>query len=43
MSLKGSVTTSDYVEWDKLISLTKRLENDQQYKFSLLIQEFLKN
>lgn len=37
MSLKQTNTTSDYIEWDKLIRLTEKLEDDNQLKFSLLI------
>jgi len=37
MSLKNSKTTSDYIEWDKAITLIHRLYNDGEYRLSLLI------
>lgn len=37
MSLKFSNTTSDFIEWDTMLDLVKRLYNDKSYKFSLLI------
>ena len=37
MSLKGSNTTTGYLEWDTFVSLITRLENKEEYKFCLLI------
>ncbi len=37
MSLKGSTTTTTYLEWNDFISLITRLEKDKNYKFCLLI------
>jgi integrase len=37
MSLKGSTTTTTYLEWNDFISLITRLEKDENYKFCLLI------
>ena len=37
MSLIGSRTKSEYIEWDKLQSLTQKLERDGDLKFCLLI------
>jgi integrase len=37
MSKKGTTTTTGYLEWDTFISLITRLENKEEYKFSLLI------
>jgi integrase len=37
MSLKGSTTTTTYLEWNDFISLNTRLEKDENYKFCLLI------
>ena len=37
MSLKGSKTTSDYLEWEKMQTLVLKLERDKDYKFALLI------
>jgi integrase len=37
MSLKGSTTTTTYIEWNDFISLITRLEKDGNYKFCLLI------
>jgi len=37
MSLKGSTTTTTYLEWNDFISLITRLEKDEHYKFCLLI------
>lgn len=37
MSLEGQKTKSDFVEWDKLQSLTQKLERDKDFKFTLLI------
>jgi len=37
MSLIGQKTKSDYVEWEKLQSLTQKLERDGDWKFCLLI------
>ena len=37
MSLKGSNTTTGYLEWDTFVSLITRLENKGEYKFCLLI------
>lgn len=37
MSIVGQRTKSDFVEWDKLLLLTRQLERDKDYKFTLLI------
>jgi len=37
MSLKFSNTTSDYLEWDTMLNLVRKLYNDQNYKISLLV------
>lgn len=37
MSLKGQKTTSDFLEWEKMQSLTLKLERDGDFKFALLI------
>lgn len=37
MSIKHSNTTSDYLEWDTMLSLVHRLYRDENYRISLLI------
>jgi len=37
MSIKHSNTTSDYLEWDTMLSLVHRLYRDKEYRISLLI------
>lgn len=37
MSLKNSNVTSDYIEWDSMLSLVRRLYRDKEYRLSLLI------
>lgn len=37
MSLKFSNTTSDFLEWDTMMNLVRKLYNDQNYKISLLL------
>ncbi len=37
MSLKFSNTTSDFLEWDTMLNLVRKLYNDQNYKISLLV------
>ena len=37
MSLRNSYTTADYLEWDTMLSLIRKLFNDGDYRFSLLI------
>lgn len=37
MSLKGSKTTTTFIEWQNFKSLISKLERDQEYKFCLLI------
>lgn len=37
MSVKGSKTTTGYMEWDTFVSLITRLEKNEEYKFCLLI------
>ena len=37
MSLKGSTTTTTYIEWNDFILLITRLEKDENYKFCLLV------
>ena len=37
MSLKNTYVTSDYMEWDSMLSLVRRLYRDKEYRLSLLI------
>lgn len=37
MSLKNSNTTSDYIEWDTMVSVVHRLYDDRRYRLSLLV------
>lgn len=37
MALKGSKTTTGYIEWNELTNLVLKLHRDGDYKFSLLI------
>ena len=37
MSLKNSYTTSDYIEWDTMLNLVRRLYRDGNIRMSLLI------
>lgn len=37
MSLKNSYATSDYMEWDSMLSLIRKLYRDKEYRLSLLI------
>ncbi len=37
MSLKYSNTTADYIQWDEMTNLVRRLAKDGNYKISLLI------
>lgn len=37
MSARNSYTTADYLEWDTMLSLVRKLFNDGEYRFSLLI------
>ncbi|MSL30803.1 tyrosine-type recombinase/integrase, partial [Escherichia coli] len=37
MSLKNSNVTSDYIEWDSMLSLVRKLYRDKEYRLSLLI------
>ena len=37
MSLRASVTTADYLEWDTMLSLVRKLYRDGNYRMSLLI------
>ena len=37
MSIVGQKTKSDFIEWDKLQTLTQKLERDGDYKFTVLI------
>lgn len=37
MSLKNSYVTSDYLEWDSMLSLVRKLHRDKEYRLSLLI------
>ena len=37
MSLKNSCVTSDYMEWDSMLSLVRKLYRDKEYRLSLLI------
>lgn len=37
MSLKNTYVTSDYMEWDSMLSLVRKLYRDREYRLSLLI------
>lgn len=37
MSLKNSYVTSDFIEWDSMLSLIRKLYRDGEYRLSLLI------
>lgn len=37
MSLKNSYVTSDYLEWDSMLSLVRKLYRDRNYRLSLLV------
>lgn len=37
MSIKHSITTADYIEWDTMLNLVRRLYKDGDYRMSLLI------
>ena len=37
MSKKYSTTTADYLEWSEMTNLVRKLENDENYKMSLLV------
>lgn len=37
MSARNSYTTADYLEWDTMLYLVRKLYNDGDYRFSLLI------
>ncbi len=37
MSVKNSYTTADYLNWDSMLILIRKLYNDGDYRFSLLI------
>lgn len=37
MSIKYSNTTADYIEWDTMLNLVRRLFRDKKYRLSLLI------
>ena len=37
MSVRNSYTTADYLEWDTAMALVRKLYNDKDYRFSLLI------
>ena len=37
MSIKHSNTTSDYIEWNTMLNLVRRLYKDRDYRMSLLI------
>ena len=37
MSVRHSYTTSDYIEWDSMLNLVRRLYKDGDYRMSLLI------
>ena len=37
MSLRNSYTTSDYLEWDSMLSIVRKLYRDKEYRMSLLI------
>ena len=37
MSIKHSTTTADYLPWDTMLNLVRRLYKDGEYRMSLLI------
>jgi integrase len=37
MALKGSKTTTGFIEWNNLTQLVLKLQRDKEYKFSMLI------
>lgn len=37
MSVKNSYVTSDYIEWDVMLSLIRKLYRDKKYRISLLL------
>ena len=37
MSVKHTCTTSDYIEWNTMLNLVRRLFKDGDYRMSLLI------
>ena len=37
MSLRNSYTTSDYLEWDSMLSIVRKLYRDKEYRMSLLV------
>ena len=37
MSIKYSNTTADYIEWNTMLNLVRRLYKDKKYRLSLLI------
>lgn len=37
MSVKHTHTTADYIEWDTMLSLVRRLYRDKKYRLSLLV------
>lgn len=37
MSIKNSYTTSDYLEWNAMLSVVRKLYRDKEYRMSLLI------
>lgn len=37
MSLKGSTTRADYIEWNTAVNLVHKLYRDRDYRMSLLI------
>ena len=37
MSAKNSITTSDYLPWDTMLMLVRRLYRDGDYRMSLLV------
>ena len=37
MSVKHTYTTSDYIEWNTMLNLVRRLYKDGDYRMSLLI------
>lgn len=37
MSIKNSYTTSDYLEWDSMLSTVRKLYRDKEYRMSLLV------
>ena len=37
MSVKNSITTADYLPWDTMLTLVRRLYRDGDYRMSLIV------